>query len=136
VNAAEFSEVTMRGKFPVFTLFLIISVCLLCSFNLSFAQKKTSEPLTIGIEGGKLLPVTFSHKTHTEKSKIDCAVCHHRDKNPKEPQSCFKCHPAKDSEDNTPPAKKAFHKMCIACHKESLAKDITAPTKCNECHRK
>jgi len=127
----------MKSKFPVYAMFLIISACLLCSFNLSFAQKKTpDEPLTIAIEGGKLPPVAFSHKTHTEKSKIDCAVCHHKDKNPKEPQGCLKCHPAKDTEDNAPMAKMAFHKMCIACHKESSAKNVPAPIKCNECHRK
>ncbi|MCX5812498.1 MAG: cytochrome c3 family protein [Proteobacteria bacterium] len=126
----------MRGKFPVYTLFFIISAYLLCSFNLSFAQEKTTEPLTIGVEGGKLPLVTFSHKIHTEKLKIDCAICHHKDKDPKEPQGCFKCHPVKYVKDNRPLAKMAFHKMCITCHKESLAKEISGPTKCNGCHRK
>jgi hypothetical protein len=134
-DAEEFIEVTMRGKFPVYTLFIIISACILCSSN-SFAQKKAPEPLTIGVEGGKLPPVPFSHKIHAEKLKIDCAVCHHEDKNPKEPESCLKCHPVKGSEGNAIPAKMAFHKMCMTCHKESLAKDIKAPTKCNECHKK
>lgn len=117
-------------------MFFIISACLLCSFDPSFAQTKVAEPLTIGAEGGKLPPVAFSHKIHNERSKIDCAVCHHKDKDPKEPQGCLKCHPVKDMKDNTPMAKMAFHKMCLTCHKESSVKGITAPTKCNECHRR
>lgn len=133
----EFYNVTtMRGNFPVHILILIISICLLCSFNISSAQEKPAEPLKLGTEGRKLPQVTFSHKIHTEKSRIGCADCHHRDKYPKEPQGCLKCHPAKDVKGNIPTAKMAFHKLCLTCHKESPAKGITAPTKCNECHRR
>jgi hypothetical protein len=125
----------MRDKFSVHILLFIISVFLLCSPSLSFAQKKASEPLTIGTEGGKLPPVTFSHKTHAEKSKIGCSACHHKDDNPKEPQRCIKCHPIKMTGDNAPAAKMVFHKMCITCHRESLTKGIKAPVQCIECHR-
>ncbi|MCX5805746.1 MAG: cytochrome c3 family protein [Proteobacteria bacterium] len=127
----------MRGKYIVCTNIFIISAFLLCPSGLSFAQTKApAEPLTIGVEGGKLPPVTFSHKTHTEKSKIDCAVCHHKDDNPKEPQGCLKCHSVKVTGNNAPAAKMVFHKMCITCHKESLTKGIKAPVQCIECHRK
>jgi hypothetical protein len=127
----------MRDKYLVYIHIFIISACILGLYNLSFAQTKApAEPLTIGAEGGKLPPVTFSHKIHTEKSKINCAVCHHKDDNPKEPQGCFKCHPIKVTGDNAPAAKMAFHKMCIICHRENLTKGIKAPVQCIECHRK
>jgi len=112
----------------------------LCLSNPLFAQLKVPEPLIIGFENRQLPPVAFSHTTHLKKSKIDCAVCHHKDKIPKEPRKCLKCHPIKDAIKDAiydaPLAKIAFHKMCITCHKESLTKEISTPTKCNECHKK
>ncbi len=34
------------------------------------------------------------------------------------------------------PIKDAYHKNCIECHKQSSAKGVKAPTKCNDCHKK
>lgn len=102
----------------------------------ALADKQPPEPVVIKNEGAKLPPVSFSHKSHVEKAKIDCATCHHKDKNPKEPEGCGKCHPVAGPKDNAPGAKDAYHKLCQNCHKDSSAKGVKAPTACNECHKK
>lgn len=126
----------MKAKFSICVLFFVVSVSILFSASLLFAQKKAPEPVTIKLEGAKMAPVKFSHATHTDKAKVDCATCHHKDKDPKEPAGCVTCHPVKDAKDNAPVAKDAFHKQCQTCHKDSTAKGKAAPTKCNECHKK
>jgi len=56
--------------------------------------------------------VTFNHKAHQD-ALGDCAKCHEGE-------------PAKIAVD------KAFaHKTCKGCHKE-----MSGPTKCNDCHKK
>ena len=126
----------MRQKSLICIIFFSILLSFLLSLNPAAAEKKPPDVVTIKLEGAKLPPVIFSHPTHTEKAKLDCVTCHHKDKNPKEPEGCLKCHPLKEAKDNAPLAKDAFHKKCLTCHKDSLSKGITAPTKCNECHKK
>ncbi len=121
-------------KIAVVTALIVLFAAVL--FQLVYAQKKPPEPLVLKLEGGKFPPVTFSHSVHTEKTKVDCAVCHHKDKDPKQPGSCMPCHDRTDVKNGAPPIKDAYHKNCIECHKESLAKNVNAPTKCNECHKK
>ncbi len=79
-----------------------------------------------------MAPVTFSHTSHVDKAKIDCAKCHHKDA--QNPKACTECHGVKQAKDNAPLAKDAFHNQCQNCHKQ--LKGIKAPTKCNECHKK
>ena len=88
------------------------------------------------LDGAKFPPVPFTHSVHTEKAKADCVVCHHKDKDPKEPGGCMPCHDRNEVKNGAPPIKDAYHKNCIDCHKESVAKKVNAPTKCNECHKK
>jgi hypothetical protein len=111
-----------------------------CAFVFSVAnasaEKKMPDTVTLKLEGAKMAPVTFSHVTHAQKAKIDCAVCHHKDKDPKEARACRTCHQVAEGKDNAPPAKDVFHKKCQTCHKESTAKGVNAPTKCGECHKK
>ena len=126
----------MKGKFSMYILFSMVSAGLLLSYSLSFAQKTAPEPVKIKLEGAKMAPVTFSHATHADKAKIDCVICHHKDKDAKEPANCLTCHPVKDAKDNAPLAKDAFHTRCQGCHKDNVSKGKTAPTKCNECHKK
>ena len=57
--------------------------------------------------------VTFDHAAHQEKVAGDCAKCHEGT-------------PAKIEVD-----KNFGHKTCKTCHKE-----MSGPTKCNECHKK
>lgn len=102
----------------------------------AFAQKKAPESVMLKLEGAKFPPVSFSHPQHTEKAKIGCAECHHKDKNPAEPGGCMPCHDLKDVKNGAPPMKDAYHKNCIECHKQSLAKGVKSPTKCNDCHKK
>jgi hypothetical protein len=98
------------------------------------AEKKMPDKVTLKLEG-KMPPVIFSHATHAEKAKINCTVCHHKDKDPKEARACRTCHQITAVKDNAPPAKDVFHQKCQTCHKESTEKGVTAPTKCTECHK-
>jgi hypothetical protein len=120
----------------VFLFVVLISIILfafsLC--NTAGAQQKAPEPTVIKLDGAKLPPVSFSHKTHVEKNKLECVACHHKD--PKEPQACTKCHLVAEVKDKAPIAKDAFHKQCQTCHKDSSAKGVKVPTACNECHKK
>jgi hypothetical protein len=122
------------NTFKCFAYFIVL-LFFFAAFNLAWAQKKPADSISLKLEGAKMAPVPFSHPAHIEKVKLDCAICHHKDKNPKEPVSCLQCH-QKEAKDNVPDAKNAFHKQCITCHKESTAKGVTAPVKCNECHKK
>ncbi|MCK9226185.1 MAG: cytochrome c3 family protein [Syntrophorhabdaceae bacterium] len=126
----------MNKKFKIFvgTAMIIFFVAIL--FQLVYAQKKAPEPLMLKLEGVKFPPVTFSHSVHTDKAKVDCVACHHKDKNPKEPGGCMPCHDRNEVKNGAPPIKDAYHKNCIDCHKESVVKNVSAPTKCNDCHKK
>jgi hypothetical protein len=108
----------------------------LAALSPAFAQKAPADTVSLKLEGAKMAPVAFSHPTHVDKAKIECTVCHHKEKDTKEYQSCLKCHLLKDAKDGAPLAKEAFHKQCQTCHKESVKKGVSAPTKCNECHKK
>ncbi|OPY76489.1 MAG: Acidic cytochrome c3 precursor [Syntrophorhabdus sp. PtaU1.Bin050] len=119
---------------------VIIMSCFLVLTTLSALslaeEKKPPDALAIKLDGAKLPPVKFSHTVHVEKNKIECATCHHKDADPKQPGACTKCHPAVEGKGSTPIAKDAFHKLCQTCHKENSAKGVKAPTACNECHKK
>lgn len=123
-------------KLSVATSVLTFVCTIMFVFGIAFAQKKMPDTVSLKLEGAKMPPVTFSHTVHTQKAKIDCAVCHHKDKDPKEAQACGTCHQVKGAKDNAPPAQDAFHKKCQTCHKESSAKGVKAPTQCTECHKK
>mgnify|MGYP005837793427 CR=1 FL=1 len=117
--------------------FVSLSVFFLMGFSvtsLATNDKQPPDTVAIKLEGGKLPPVSFSHKIHVEKNKLECVTCHHKD--PKEPQACSKCHLLAEVKDKAPLAKDAYHKQCQTCHKESAAKGVKAPTACNECHKK
>ena len=114
----------------------VLIICIALVFQLAYAQKKPPEPMMLKLEGAKFPPVSFSHSIHTEKAKLDCVRCHHKDKNPKEPGGCMPCHDLKEVKNGAIPIKDAYHKNCIDCHKEAAAKNVTAPTKCNDCHKK
>jgi len=105
----------MKGKVLMFIVFLFVSAALVFSYSMVYAQKKPAEPVSLKLEGAKMAPVKFSHNTHAEKEKIDCAVCHHKDKDPKQPEACVSCHAVKEAKGNAPLAKDAFHKRCQTC---------------------
>ncbi len=101
------------------------------------AEKKAPDTVTLKLEGAKMNPVNFPHSAHVQKVKVNCVVCHHKDKDMKEPQLCEKCHAASgEAKGNVATAKDAFHGKCITCHKENADKGGKAPTKCMECHKK
>ncbi|MCX7858071.1 MAG: cytochrome c family protein [Deltaproteobacteria bacterium] len=116
--------------------FIVFALSLMFVFSVSFAQKKVSDVITLKMEGGKLAPVNFPHALHADKQKIECAKCHHKEPDPTQPEQCIKCHPITGAKEGVPVFKDAYHKQCIDCHKEVVAKGNKAPTKCTECHKK
>ncbi len=105
-------------------------------FQCAFAQKKVPKSMMLKLEGGKLPPVPFSHAVHTDKARVDCVACHHKDKDPKRPGRCMPCHDIKELKNGAIPIKDAYHKGCIACHRRAVEKGMSAPAKCNDCHKK
>lgn len=126
----------MKKRTKVFIGLAMAAVFMVVMLQGAFAQKKAPESMMLKLEGSKLPPVPFSHPVHTEKAKTDCVVCHHKDKDPKQPGGCMPCHDLKEIKNGAVPIKDAYHKNCITCHKEASAKGANAPTKCNDCHKK
>jgi hypothetical protein len=129
----EIKKTLRRCKMKVRTYLITGVLVFVCVFilaaGIASAQKKMPDTVTLKLEKTSMPPVTFSHITHTQKAKINCTVCHHKDSDPKEAQACRMCH-------QVPEAKDVFHKKCQTCHKESTAKGVKAPTQCTECHKK
>jgi hypothetical protein len=117
-------------------ILLVGVVALLLIGGYALADKTPPDTATLTEEGAKLGPVPFPHKAHADKEKIDCAKCHHKEKDMKEVQKCSACHLPKEVKDNAPIAKDAYHKNCQTCHKEAAEKGKKAPVKCNECHKR
>ena len=124
----------MKTRLPVCALMLFAMLSLLSFSFAASAADFPKEPITIKIEGAKMPPVTFPHATHVDKVKVACTTCHHKDA--QSPKACTTCHDPKEAKGGAPLAKDAFHEKCQGCHKESAAKGMSAPTKCNECHKK
>ena len=123
----------MKAKLWSYALLSGIITFLLVSIVI-YAADYPKQPITVKMEGAKMAPVAFPHETHVEKQKIACNVCHHKDG--QNPKACTTCHSAKEVKAGAPAAKDAFHKVCQDCHKKASTKGVTAPTKCNECHKK
>ena len=104
----------------------------------------------------KFGPVTFSHQHHSELKSVRCVTCHHTVASADEPiQSCYGCHKATDysigrivksgpkgteAESIGPRirnAQRAFHDLCINCHKERREQGLpTGPDdSCRDCHK-
>ena len=121
---------TLSYLMPVFAFLFVLSL------SMTVGAQTAPEKISLRLEGAKMAPVLFPHSTHIDKAKVECVICHHKEKDTKEYQSCLKCHLVKEVKDGAPIAKDAFHKLCQTCHKERAAKGASAPTKCNECHKK
>jgi len=113
--------------------------------------KKLPGVVEINILENKYLPVQFSHDDHikklteiSQKNKLSnyfhcnqmtiCMGCHHHSAlyPAKEVPPCNTCHAINAQENKNPPALQgAYHRQCIACHKEMRI----GPTSCNNgCH--
>lgn len=125
----------MKMRTYLITGILVFVCAFMFAAGVASAQKKIPDTVTLKLEGATMAPVTFSHTTHTQKAKINCTICHHKDKDPKEARTCRTCHQITAVKDSAPPAKDVFHQKCQTCHKESTAKGVNAPTKCTECHK-
>src|SRR4030066_405478 len=78
------------------------------------------------------LPVTFSHRIHSQMSQMagGCASCHHYN-TVGSIQKCETCHEVEIKRDdiNKPSLKRAYHMQCMECHRE-----WGHETECNSCH--
>ena len=78
-------------------------------------------------------PVTFNHKLHASMAEMgghDCATCHHYSP-PGHIPPCSDCHTPEVSTSDLrkPNLKGAYHRQCLACHRE-----WSHDTKCVVCH--
>jgi hypothetical protein len=86
----------------------------------------------------KTSPVIFNHYTHASNRgyKIACERCHHTS----DLVQCVDCHAsiAKRTDEGAivPKAKRAFHRLCLACHEALVDSDPNspAPVDCEGCH--
>jgi hypothetical protein len=128
----------------------LIAVAVLGLSTAAFAEKGKNAPEKVSIAEckAKQPAVAFEHKKHFDERKIECAKCHHTQKDLKagadvEVKKCASCH-AKPEKAETPTCtdmsekKNAYHIDCIGCHKDEVKKAATskAPVKCKECHVK
>ncbi|MDR2017884.1 MAG: cytochrome c family protein [Syntrophobacterales bacterium] len=118
-------------KISLSSIILVFASVFATTFcDVSWAQEKTpTKTMSIKAEGAKMAAVPFSHQTHADKDRITCNICHHKAKEGKQYKKCVDCHSLKDTNNDAPAAKDAFHKQCQNCHKEIMKK-------CNECHKK
>ncbi len=119
----------------------LISVGVLLGFLLSvlmvsalFAQQTPKDQIVLKASNGD---VTFTHKNHVEKVKLECMKCHHTwKKGETSGKLCKDCHKAK-AEGKTLASKDAFHNDCKKCHDDAKkAKKAAGPTGCMECNKK
>ena len=125
-------------------LTLMLAGLFAASAALAVKGKDAPEKVTIAQCKVKKPVVVFNHKKHFSDTKIECASCHHEQKDLKagadvEVKKCSECHlnpkdPKAQSCQEMSPAKNPFHVKCLGCHKEK--KDAKAPTKCDDCHKK
>ena len=101
-------------------------------------------------------PVTFGHQQHIKLEAVPCATCHHTAVPADEPiRSCYGCHKAthfsigrivKSGTEETDAnsigpqirnAQRAFHDLCIGCHKERREQELPAgpDDSCRDCHK-
>jgi hypothetical protein len=105
---------------------ILIAIAVAMAFAASMAvagDPPTQTTIDKGMD--KKSGVAFNHANHVDRA--DCFKCHHASKTKEEIKSCFECH---GKDESAPSVKDAFHKSCIACHKEQAK----GPTKCKECH--
>ncbi len=127
----------MSNKTAWVVLFFIL-IFIFCSVVYSQAQFK--QLLDPAFKSHQRCPVRFFHDKHNQKAAIyDCSVCHHLYKDGKLIKGamsigmkCSQCHAIKPTDTNNIDLMKAYHNLCIGCHKNKKKGPIT----CGECHKK
>jgi hypothetical protein len=102
------------------------------SLRLSHSPEDGPDTLILDKISVLYVPVVFAHQLHAEMSGMagGCQVCHHH--NPAdEILLCEECHPvsATASDLRKPSLKGAYHRQCLACHRE-----WSHSTNCAVCH--
>jgi hypothetical protein len=126
------------------TLILYMGMAVVISmltFTLTYSQEDTIQDS--GFKDRQRPAAVFDHDEHNEKAGIEeCNVCHHVYRDGKkiadessEGQECSECHRLKAYEGNAIPLMKAYHDLCIGCHKRTKARGgKRGPVTCGECH--
>lgn len=115
----------------------LVVAALVCAFalpNLSAATKAPGEIVLKAPFKARKAAVHFPHATH-EEIVPDCKTCHHTWDGKSDIKSCAAegCHNAQRAKKGeTPSFKKAFHDLCIKCHRA----EKKGPKGCNDCHPK
>lgn len=97
-----------------------------------------------GYKSDKKGPAKLTHTKHAQEYEIACEKCHHEYRDGKnvwkenDPvKKCGECHYPLKKNGKAMKLRKAYHKNCKACHKESAKKGKPAPfKKCKKCHTK
>ncbi|HUT53379.1 MAG TPA: cytochrome c3 family protein [bacterium] len=103
-------------------------------------QDKIPETLMLNKLAKKLPPVPYNHKQHVDLKTAHCGNCHHEDV--KNIKPCWECHNEKPADPKSPEYLKAYHGLCVECHKAVKSKkglgdgDKPPDKKCYDCHLK
>jgi hypothetical protein len=122
--------------------FFCLSVALLLTtiyFLPAFSQMDMKIISSDAFEEHQRPPAVFKHDEHNEEAEIfDCSICHHvYEDGELIPGAmsidlpCSECHKV-GSDRKSPSLMKAYHKLCMGCHK----KEDKGPITCGECHVK
>jgi hypothetical protein len=144
----------MRLKRAIFILFI---VGLATPAALPLPSQEQDYVIKLDTKGGRGV-VYFSHRGHEglvnpdpnyvykTKPNAACSGCHHTQSARGIPQlwKCISCHKGEGNEKNPKNrdfdevhAERAFHDMCIGCHRANREQKITmkGPTTCGGCHK-
>lgn len=84
-------------------------------------------------KSGQYGPVVFSHKTHAQMTEMStgCYGCHHYNDTALNILACRSCHEAERKRENIniPDLRGAYHRQCIACHRQ-----WSGASECATCH--
>jgi hypothetical protein len=141
----------MKKKFALLFIITFSALLFLCAGALIAADDSDEPPEEIVIDNegyrqDRKGPVNFAHLSHAEDYDAACTACHHDYEDGKnvweegDPvNKCSECHDPLESDGNIKKLMIAYHRNCIACHKQ-LAKEGTSEDapykKCYECHEK
>jgi len=121
-----------RRAIAYIVLALVIGILIALHTSDVSSSEGAPEAISLGSVAKVYEPVAFSHEMHSVLTE-DCGDCHHHSEAGQTPP-CGKCHPATlaSKKAGPPGLKDAYHRQCIACHKEMEM----GPTGCMDCHTK
>jgi len=94
------------------------------------AEAKGPNEVVLGHLAKDYPAVKFNHKSHAEMAD-NCEECHHHHGDVEKTPPCRECHNTLKTAagDKKLGLKQAYHKQCLACHREKHG-----PEECDGCH--